>query len=156
MSSVSVPRRFALLLIVIAAALSSFTCTSYRYRKNIDVRCTAGNFSKNHPLICIDERNLTANPSHAVVHDIEGKNGAPTGRPVRIDWYAQRTSDLIVSMKTEGCVQRPVECDHLGHCWAITMKLPTDVKQKVCTYGMQIGDRSLDPDDDIVMTPCCY
>lgn len=154
MSSVSVPRRFALLLLIALASFVIFKCTSFRYKQNREVFCRSGNYSESHPLICIDQRNLAANPSHARVYDTESKNGKSTGRPVTIHWFAQRTADIRIEMHTSGCTER-VTCDGLGHCWTTTKKLGEREKEKVCTYGIMIGDKTIDDEDDIILTPCC-
>ena len=154
MSSVSVPRRIALLLLITVASVVIFKCTSFKYKQNREVFCRTGNFSKSHPLICIDEHTLTASPSNAYVYDTESKNGLSTGRPVTINWFSQRTADLRIDMKTAGCTT-PVACDGLGHCSATTKKLEMKAEKR-CTYGIAIGDKSVDPDDDIILTPCCH
>ena len=155
MSSASAPRRFVLLLVLGLACLVIFQCTSFKYNKNREVFCTSGNYSESRPLICVDERNLTVSPSHAHAYDIESKNMRPTGRPVTINWYSQRTADLRVNMITAGCTT-PVECDGLGHCSAKALKLREGESEKVCKYSFVIGDKSVDPDDDIILTPCCH
>lgn len=152
--SVLVPRRFALLLLIAATPFVIFKCTSYKYTENREVFCRSGNFSKSHPLICVDEHTLTASPSHAYVYDMESKKGLSTGRPVTIHWFSQRTADLRIEMKTAGCTSTVV-CDGLGHCMATTKKLEATTERR-CTYGMTIGDKSVDPDDDIILTPCCH
>ena len=153
--SVSAPRRFALLLLIAATPFVIFKCTSYKYSQNREVFCRAGNFSATRPLICVDENTLSASPSHAKAYDTESKHGLSTGRPVTINWYSQRTADLQITMKTDGCTT-PVRCDGLGHCSATVIKLRAGETNKVCTYGMAIGDKSVDPDDDIILTPCCH
>ena len=148
-------RRIVLLLLVVAVSSMFDRCTTDRYRRNREVFCRTGNFSKSHPLICVDEKTLTASPSHAVVYDTESKNGVSTGRAVTIHWFSQKTADLRITMKTDGCTA-PVMCDGLGHCWTTTNKLRAGEGKRVCTYGMAIGDKSVDPEDDIILTPCCY
>lgn len=155
--SVSSLRRFALLVLIAAASFGIFKCTSLRYKVNKDVFCRTGNFSKGRPLICIDEKNLSASPSRAVVWDVESKNGAVrSGRPVMINWFSQHSADLEITMQTAGCTE-PVSCDARGHCW--TTVLPQKLgegEEKVCRYGIRLGDKMIDPEDTIVITPCCY
>ena len=155
MSKVSVPRRFVLLLLIAVASFAIFKCTSFKYNANKETFCRSGNFSETRPLICVDENTLTASPSHAKAYDTESKHGLSTGRPVTINWYSQHTADLQITMKTDGCTT-PVRCDGLGHCSATVIKFRAGETKRVCTYGMAIGDKSVDPDDDIILTPCCH
>jgi hypothetical protein len=155
--SVSFPRRFALLLCIAATSFGIFKCTSWRYVHNKEVFCRAGNFSKGRPLICIDEKNLSASPPNAIVWDVEPKSsGMRSSRPVIINWYSQQAADLQITMETPGCTA-PVTCDGRGHC-STTVSPQTFAKreQKVCRYGIKLGDKLTDPEDDIVLTPCCY
>lgn len=155
MRTLHAPRPFAILLLLAFASFVIFKCASYKYNQNREFFCRSGNYSESHPLICVNERTLQASPSHARVYDIEAKNGRPTGRPVTIHWFSQRTADLRITMKTQGCTE-PVKCDRLGHCWATTMRLAEGQSHKVCTYAIELGDDTVDPEDDIVLNPCCH
>lgn len=155
MSKGSAPRRFVFLALMGLASFAIFKCTSFKYNANRETFCRSGNFSASRPMICVDEKTLTASPSHAKAYDTESKNGVSNGRAVTINWYSQHTADLQITMKTDGCTT-PVRCDGLGHCTATVIKLRAGETNKVCTYGMAIGDKSIDPDDDIVLNPCCH
>ena len=155
MSSVSVPRRFALLLLIAVASVVIFKCSYFRYKLNREVLCRTGNYSRSHPLICIDEHTLTASPSPAYVYDTESKNGVTTGRAVTVHWFSQRTADLHIEMRTSACTDK-VACDGLGHCSATMKKLDVGEKERRCHYGIAIRDKSVDPEDDIILTPCCH
>jgi hypothetical protein len=148
--SASITRRSALLLVLISIAI--FRCSSM-YRK-ADVFCRAGNGSASHPMICVDEQTLTANPSPAHVFDVESDNGHPTNRTVVIHWFTQHSADLHVTFKTEECTE-PVVCDGRGECMARVKRLNAGEHRR-CTYGMTIGTSKIDPDGDIVVDPCCW
>lgn len=155
MSKVFAPHRVVLLLLIAFASFAIFKCTSFKYKVNTETFCRTGNFSESRPLICVDEVTLSASPSHARAYDTEAKHGISTGRAVTINWFSQHTADLQITMKTDGCTT-PVRCDGLGHCTATVIKLRPRETNKVCTYGMAIGDKSIDPEDDIVLNPCCH
>ena len=147
----SVTRRSILLLLVLIS-VATFRCSS-TYRKG-DLFCSKGNGSPSHPLICVDEKTLTANPSPAHVFDVEADGGQPTNRAVVIHWFTQRTADLHVTFKTDSCTE-PVECDGRGHCTAKVKRLDAGEHRR-CTYGMTIGSSKIDPDGDLVVDPCCW
>jgi hypothetical protein len=150
--SVPVVRRSALLLGVLLS-IAIFKCGSIRHR-SVEVFCETGNGSKSRPMICVDERTLTANPSPAFVCDVEGENGHPTNRTVVIHWFTKRSADLHVDFKTDACTEA-VQCDGRGHCWARVKKLNRPDEHRRCTYGMTLGKNMIDPDGDVVVDPCC-
>jgi hypothetical protein len=148
--SASVTRRYILLLVLISVAI--FRCSSMHTTD--ESFCHAGNGSKSRPMICVDEKTLTANPGIAHVFDVESDSGHPTNRTVVIHWFTQQSADLHVAFKTEECTE-PVVCDGRGHCMARVKRLSGN-EHRQCTYGMTIGDNKIDPFADIVVDPCCW
>lgn len=153
--SVSSLRRFALLLSIAVASFGILKCACLNHGRK-PVGCPTAPYSKISPSICITA-NLTASPSGAHVYDVVPSAGnMPTTTPVTIDWYSQRGGDLQVTMETSGCTT-PVICDGKGHCSAkVSMQTLREGQEKVCKYSFVIGDKKYDPDDTIVITPCCY
>jgi hypothetical protein len=151
--SVSSARRFALPLVVLTVSFVIFKCGTYRSLRHPETFCTVGNNSPSKPMICVDDQNLSANPHHAWMYDVESKNHQPTNRPVVVQWFSQHTADLQIQMITPNCTE-PVQCDGRGHCWTTVKKL-TDSYPKVCHYSITLGDTKYDPEDDIVINPCC-
>lgn len=154
---VSPARRLALLVVLVVV---SFQCTSFS-RKN-DVFCRSGNGSKSHPLICVDDKTLTASPNPAHVFDREAKDSGPSDRAVVINWYAMRTADLQIKYgDNTSCTDEP-QCDGRGHCWATVKRLQTPVgkdgrqQNNQCKYRVTLGNTKYDPDSDIVVEPCCW
>ena len=152
--SISLVRRSALLLVILTAACRPFTIQ--RPPPPGDVFCTTGNGSESRPMICVDD-NLSANPHSAPVYDVEADNQhppRPSNKPVVIHWFAQHSVNLQISWKDTSCADKIV-CDGSGEC---TSKIKIKLKKgetKRCTYSMSLGNSKLDPDDDIVVNPCC-
>jgi hypothetical protein len=118
-----------------------------------DVFCVDGNYSPSHPLICVGEGQI-AKPNPANIYDVESDDGKRSSRHVRIHWFAQRTVALEVTFKTPGCVEKQPDCDHLGHCQAtvgVTLK-PGETRH--CTYSTKLYGGN-DPDEEIIINPCC-
>lgn len=153
--SASSLRRFALLLFIAAASFGILECTCATHRQPA-VGCPTEPYSKSNPSICIMD-NLTASPSHAPVYDVQPDAGnMPTTSPVTIHWFSQRGGNLQITMETAGCTT-PVTCDGKGHCKAtVTTQTLRDEEKKVCKYSFVIGDKKYDPEDTIIITPCCY
>lgn len=156
--SVSLVRRSALLLVILAATCRPVTKQGPPPPPPPgDVFCTTGNGSKSRPMICVDD-NLSANPHSAPVYDVEADNQnppQPSNKPVVIHWFAQHSVNLQISWKDDSCADKIV-CDGFGECTAkIKIKLKKG-ETKRCTYGMSLGNSKLDPDDDIVVNPCCW
>ena len=141
-----------LLVVVVVSFFCIFKCSSYRTGN--EVFCTSGNGSKSRPMICVDERTLTASPSPAHVFDVESDNGNPTNRTVVVHWFTQHSADFHVTFKTDSCTE-PVVCDGRGHCMAKVKRLNGN-EHRQCTYGMTIGDNKIDPDGNLVVDPCCW
>jgi hypothetical protein len=154
---VSLVRRFAVLLILSVAAFGIFKCTYYYTTKHQDVFCPSGNGSPSRPMICVDERTLTASPHHAKVYDVEAKSDGHTrsDRPVVIQWYTQKTADLKIKF-IDDCMEK-VDCDGIGNCSAkVKIRLKKGDKPTTCRYSMTLGATKFDPEDDIVVNPCCW
>lgn len=157
--TVTVLRRFAFLLGMLVISFAIFKCgSSSRYaRERAEVFCKTGNGSPNRPMICVDERTLIANPREARVFEVDAKNNKPTNRAVEIHWFTQRAADLRVDFnKDNSSCTEPVMCDGTGHCWTKARRLNAGEKERRCTYGMRLGENVLDPESDIVITPCCW
>ncbi len=151
--SVRIMRRYAFLLALLLT-VTIFRCSS-SMRQSTDEFCKAGNGSKARPLICVDERNLTASPAVAHVFDVEPDGDLPSSRTVVVHWFTQHTADLRIDFKDTSCTE-PVQCDGHGHCWAKVKRLSTATEHRQCRYGMTLGDGKLDPDGDLVVDPCCW
>ena len=154
--SVSLVRRSALLLVILATTCRPFTNPPPPPAPAADVFCTTGNGSESRPMICVDD-NLLANPRSARVYDVEADNQRPpqpSNKPVVIHWFAQHSVNLQISWTDTSCADK-IDCDGSGECKAkIKIKLKKG-ETKRCTYGVSLGNSKLDPEGDIVVNPCC-
>ena len=150
------PRRL-LLLASLTVALAAFTithCKTTNYgQPPRETRCVRGNYSASRPIICVDERTLTADPDPAKLFDVEVDNGQRSNRPVTIHWFTQRTGDLNIQFADNSCVE-DLKCDTPGHCSARVLPLNANQPRR-CKYTIWIGKEKRDPELFIV-NPCCW
>jgi len=148
--SVSPLRRFALLTVL---AVVSFQCAPVRkpqFDRERDHFCTSGNYSKSHPMICVDDATLAADPDSAHVFNVQpDANNHPSNKPVVIHWFAQHGGDIQIKFLNTSCVDQ-LHCEG-GHCVAVVR---TQSSHTTCKYEISIGDMKKDP--DIVVDPCCW
>ena len=162
MSVIGHTRRFTTLLVVLILSMI-FGCTSNKFLAD---RCQRGHtYRSNNPKICVDPANLSANPDHAIVWDVEkDSNGEPSNRPIWIIWEAKSGSRLGIEFKEKGCVTN-VRCngpictaqvENTNASADVRRYKPADPKSviKECKYELNLDGTVIDPDLEI--NPCCW
>jgi len=112
----------------------------------------SGSDNKGHPLICIDDASLAADPEEITVWDRERQpDGLPSSVPVMIRWGTKSgLGKLGIEFKKTGCIKEgSMHCSR-GRCTAlterVTMRLP-------CEYKILLDGRERDP--VVIVQPCC-
>ena len=134
-----------------------------------DVVCTEGNKSKNKPQICVDNMGIP-NPLAIESWDYESDGqGKKTQQRVKVTWFASRSdADLKIKFDDERCVKRgDVKCKkNGGECTATIRAIdwekvepgkPKAEKTLNCGYKTTItlDGKTIDPDGDLIVNPCC-
>lgn len=121
--------------------------------------CDHGNNSKIKPVICVDESALTADPKTAYVCDFEPEPNDPHKKsttPVKIQWVGKHGGAFRIKLKVGGtsCFDEPDCKTTAGKCFATVKALNEGETERRCTVSI-VAPGQADPDQDIVINPCC-
>jgi hypothetical protein len=112
----------------------------------------SGSPDRGHPLICINDETLAADPEEITVWDRERQpDGLPSNAPVMIRWGTKSgLGKLDIEFKKKGCIKEGSMHCSSGRCTAlterVTMRLP-------CDYKILLDGRERDP--VVIVQPCC-
>ena len=149
--------RIATVVILLLALITVSTCQSTQYPPLAP--CVPANDPKK-PLVCVDSAG-EPNPKKQEAYDRTSK--WPWGRQVKVTWRADPAAVLDVDFADESCVEaKDVTCTG-PECTAKIKKMtwdpsiPDDQEHRDCTYKttITIGGRTIDPDGDLIVNPCC-
>lgn len=139
--------------------MGTIGCHSIRKADERLLLCPGGSGSgdKGHPLICVDENNLSnPHPATITVWDRERQpNGEPSEHPVTIIWATRSgRGNLGVEFKQKGCLEpRSLHCNGHGKCIARTTLLARGAAPVSCEYDLNLNGRKVDP--VVIVQPCC-
>ena len=149
-------RRRGVLAFLCVMALLLAGCGTIRtadpYARASECPGGSGSPDKGHPLICIDDTNLAADPEEIVVWDREKQpNGTPSNSPVLIRWATKSGfGKLDILFQQQGCIIESSKQCPRGRCTALTEKVSGSVP---CKYKILLDGRERDP--VVIVQPCC-
>ena len=150
-------RRRGVLAFLCVVALLLAGCGSIRkadpYAHASLCRGGSGSPDKGHPLICINDETLAADPEQIVVWDRERQpDGLPSNAPVMIRWGTKSgVGKLGIEFKKRGCIiEGSMHCSP-GRCTALTEQV--SVPSLSCDYKILLDGRERDP--VVIVQPCC-
>lgn len=151
MHAVSLPRWCAVAILVFLG----MSCAPAHHRDFSECASGVGSSDRNHPLICVDDTTLSANPMTVTVNDrAANPDHTPSSVPVIVKWATRSGGGTLgLQMKDKGCFEPgSIKC-HGGRCWAKTRKIVDGKTPVQCEYDLNLSGRVSDP--TVIVEPCC-